>query len=166
MLQLVTRSSLGHVANALPKTGRTVAMETRAFLRSFGIGLTCGLRSLTAPAVLRWRAHDPARLAFAALALGELIADKLPGTPARTIPPALVFRAVTGGFAGRSVARMTAADRTAGAVAGALGAIVGAYLGLALRRQIGRSTGLPDPLVALAEDAVAIGGAIAGSGDQ
>jgi uncharacterized membrane protein len=119
---------------------------------------------MTGPAVVRWRARDPARLALAALAFGELVADKLPGTPARTIPPALAFRAFAGGFAGRSVAVSFDADRTAGAVAGAVGAVAAAYLGMALRARIVRASGLPDPLVALAEDALAVSGAIAASG--
>ncbi len=119
---------------------------------------------MTGPAVVRWRANDPLRLAFAALAVGELIADKLPATPARTVPPALLFRGISGGFAGRTLALSRhAADRTAGTVAGAFGALIGAYAGLALRGAVGRWTRLPDPLVALAEDAVAIGGAIAAS---
>ncbi len=115
---------------------------------------------MTGPAVLSWRARDPARLALAALAAGELIADKLPGTPARTIPPALAFRALSGGYAGRSVARSLAADGRAGAIAGAAGAIAAAYLGMALRSAIVRATRLPDPIVALGEDALAIGGAV------
>jgi len=136
-------------------------METGTVWRSFAIGVTCGLRSMTGPAVVRWRMTDPARLAFAALAAGELIADKLPGTPPRTIPPALAFRALSGGFAGRSVAAAFAFDRTAGTVAGAGGAILGAYAGMALRSQIVRRTGIPDPLVAVVEDVIAISGALA-----
>ncbi len=138
-------------------------METGTLLRSFAIGMTCGLRSLTGPAVVCWRARDPARLALAGLAVGELIADKLPTTPARTIPPALIFRAISGGLAGRRVARSLAADARSGLLAGALGAVIAAYAGKALRGRIVRAGGLPDPLVALAEDAVAIGGAISAS---
>jgi uncharacterized membrane protein len=116
---------------------------------------------MTGPAVVAWRAHDPARLALAALALGELIADKLPSTPARTIPPALAFRAISGGFAGRSLAVAFAGDRVSGALAGALGAVVAAYAGIALRRAIVQTIGLPDAFVALGEDALAIGMAVA-----
>jgi uncharacterized membrane protein len=132
-------------------------------MRSFAIGLTCGLRSMTGPAVVQWRARDPIRLALAGLAAGELIADKLPATPARTIPPALIFRALSGGFAGRSVARSFGADLSGGTLAGALGAVLAAFAGQALRASIVRTSGLPDPLVAFAEDAVAIAGAIAAS---
>ena len=136
-------------------------MLTNAALRAFGLGVTCGLRSMTGPAVVRWRARDPLRLALAGLAAGELIADKLPATPPRTIPPALVFRAISGGFSGYWVARSLAADGSSGALAGALGALAGAFGGMAVRSRIVRASGLPDPLVALAEDFLALGGALA-----
>ena len=136
-------------------------MEIVATLRSFGIGLTCGLRSMTGPAVVSWRAREGARLAFAALAAGELIADKLPATPPRTIPPALIFRALSGGYCGWRVAPARERAPLAGALAGAAGALAGAYGGMALRAALVHWTGLPDPLVALAEDGVAVFGALA-----
>jgi uncharacterized membrane protein len=138
-------------------------MDTRTVIRSFAIGATCGLRSMTGPAVVRWRAQDPIRLALAALAVGELIADKLPAAPPRTIPPALVFRALAGAFSGRSVAVALDGDQTQGTLAGALGAIVGAYAGLALRTGIVRASRLPDPFVALFEDGLALATALAAS---
>jgi uncharacterized membrane protein len=143
--------------------GISVEMELRTVWRSFGIGVSAGLRSMTAPAVVRWRLRDPLRLALAALAVGELVADKLPATPARTIPPALLFRVLSGGFAGSTLAHTLDNDRATGAVAGALGAVVGAYGGMGLRSAIVRASGLPDPVVALAEDALAVGGAVLAS---
>lgn len=116
---------------------------------------------MTGPAITRWRLSDPLRLVYAAMALGELMADKLPATPARTIPPALVFRVLSGGFAGRSVASAFGGDRTGGMLAGAGGAILGAYGGHALRASIVRGTRLPDPIVAVVEDVIAVYGAIA-----
>ena len=136
-------------------------METGVVWRSFAVGVTSGLRSMTGPAVARWRVHDPLRLTFAALAVGELIADKLPSTPARTTPPALIVRALSGAYAGRTVAAAFDADLTAGMVAGAAGALAGAYAGMALRGEIVRGTGLPDPLVAVVEDVLAVYGALA-----
>ena len=75
-----------------------------------------GLRSLTAPAVVAWGAHlnwlnlHGSALAFmgsttavailSVLAIGELIADKLPMIPKRTAPVPLVARVVTGGLCG------------------------------------------------------------------
>src|SRR5690349_17778952 len=64
------------------------------FLLAFGIGMVAGLRSLTAPAVVAWGAYlawlnlhgsplafmgsTTAVAIFSVLAIGELIADKLP----------------------------------------------------------------------------------------
>ena len=75
------------------------------FVLALGIGIVAGLRSLTAPAVLAWGAHlgwlnlhgSPlafmgsitAVAVFSLLAIGELIADKLPMTPKRTAPVAV-----------------------------------------------------------------------------
>ncbi len=121
---------------------------------------------MTGPAVVSWRTRDPARLALAALAAGELIADKLPATPARTIPPALIFRALTGGFTGRGVALAAGESASRGIVAGAAGAVAAAYLGQAARAWVVRSSRLPDPVVALAEDALAVTAAIAATDDM
>jgi uncharacterized membrane protein len=104
--------------------------------------------------------RDPARLALAALAAGELIADKLPATPARTIPPALIFRGVAGGFTGRAVALAAGEAAARGIVAGAAGAIVAAYLGQSVRAWVVHASRLPDPVVAIAEDALAVSLAI------
>jgi uncharacterized membrane protein len=78
----------------------------------FLLGCIVGLRSLTAPAVVCWAAHlgwinysgtklafvgKPWTLAvFTLLALVELIADKLPKTPARTAPVGLGARIFLG----------------------------------------------------------------------
>ncbi len=136
-------------------------MDSQTARRSFAIGVASGLRSMTGPAVARWQANDPLRLAFAALAAGELIADKLPATPARTVVPSVVFRTLAGGFAGRSVAVALKGDVVRGAIAGALGALAGTYGGYFLRTQIVRATALPDFVVAIVEDAIAVYGSLA-----
>ncbi len=136
-------------------------MEIQTIVRSFGIGAATGLRSMSGPAVTRWRAGDPIRLAFAALAAGELVADKLPATPARTVAPALAFRALTGAFAAASAIEGSRNERIAAALAGTLGAVSAAYVGMWLRAAIVRGLHLPDALVALGEDALAVGAAVA-----
>ena len=76
------------------------------FVLALGIGIVAGLRSLTAPAVVAWGAHlgwlnlhgsplafmgsTTAVAVFSLLAIGELIADKLPMTPKRTAPAPLI----------------------------------------------------------------------------
>jgi len=76
------------------------------FLLTLGIGIVAGLRSLTAPAVVAWGAHlnwlnlhaspfafmgsTTAVAIFSVLAIGELVADKLPMIPKRTAPAPLM----------------------------------------------------------------------------
>jgi len=47
-------------------------------------------------------------------------------------------------------------DEKAGALVGMAGALVSSFVGYALRKGIGRASRVPDALVALAEDGVAI----------
>jgi uncharacterized membrane protein len=103
----------------------------------------------------------PARLALGVAAAGELVGDKLPMTPSRLAPPALLARLASGATAGGTLAARNGASRMLGAVAGAAGAL-GFAAGCAfVRRAVVRRTGLPDPIVALGEDAIAIAAALA-----
>ncbi len=135
------------------------------------IGFVCGLRSMTAPAVVCWGtrlgwlslagswlnflAHPVALIIFTLCAIGELIADKFPNIPSRTQIGPLGFRIVFGGICGAALAFSAHAMLAAGAAAGAVGAVTGAYLGYGYRRW---STGkIPALMAALLEDAVAVG---------
>jgi len=88
--------------------------------------------------------------------LGELVGDKLPMTPSRTAPPPLLGRVVSGAVVGAAV--FVAGDRrvATGAVLGSAAAIVVAFAGEQLRAQIVERSGLPDPVVALAGDAIVL----------
>ena len=92
-------------------------------LLCFLLGCLTGLRSLTPPAAVCWAAHlgwlhfaktklaflgHPVTLVvFTMLALIELIADKLPNTPARTAPLGLIARIVLGCLGGVALATST-----------------------------------------------------------
>jgi uncharacterized membrane protein len=141
------------------------------FLLALGIGIVAGLRSLTAPAVVAWGAHiswlnlhgsplafmgsTTAVAVFSAVAIGELIADKLPMTPNRTAPVGLLARVVTGGLCGACLCAASGKWLLAGALLGAIGGIVGAFLGYSIRRRL--DLHIKDLPVALCEDAIAIG---------
>ena len=143
------------------------------FLLGFLLGLVAGLRSMTPPAVVAWAAHvgwiglDGTPLAFleSALAryilltamLGELVADKLPFTPARTGAGPFTARILSGAFAAAALAMGVGAPTALGAVAGALGAVVGTLGGYRVRTGLVRALGVPDFPVALAEDLVGVG---------
>lgn len=102
----------------------------------------------------RWLAEDLVALALSALAIGELVADKLPATPPRTEPPSLLARGAIGGLLGALVAGPEL--RAEGAAVGIAAAIAASYAGWFLRREVGRATLIPDAALAVAEDAMAI----------
>jgi uncharacterized membrane protein len=141
---------------------------------AFAIGVIAGLRSLTAPAVVSWAAalrwlhldNTPlAFLGFAAtpyiftvLAIGELIADKLPRTPSRKAPPGLIARILMGALCGAAFGAIRDEMHLA-TIAGVAGALVGMFGGYELRVRLARAIGKDLP-AALLEDAIAIGGAL------
>jgi uncharacterized membrane protein len=130
-------------------------------LIAFLLGCVAGLRTFTAPAVL-WLTRHTSLLVYllAVAALAEYLADLLPRVPARTSLGPLVARIVSGAFCGWGLTWSSGgATIAAAATAGALGAVLGAYGGLALRERLIAWIGRVP--AALAEDAVAILGAIA-----
>jgi uncharacterized membrane protein len=147
-------------------------MSTYVF--AFLIGVIAGLRALTAPAVVSWAVRFGwlhventwmAFLGFAAtpyiisaLAIGELISDKLPNTPSRKAPPGFIARIVTGGLSGAAIGA-TSGSWVFGLVLGVIGAIAGTLGGYELRVRLVKATGGKDLPIALLEDAIAIGGA-------
>jgi len=147
-----------------------------AFLLSFLLGCVDGLRSLTAPAIVCWAAHfgwlhfAGTKFAFIAhrstltvftlLAIVELVVDKLPNTPARTAPVGLIARIVLGGASGLALATGAGISVSPAGVIASIGAIAGAFGGYHIRRAVVLKTHLPDLVVAIAEDAIAIAGGL------
>lgn len=95
-----------------------------------------------------------------AFGAGELVADKLPWIPDRTSAPALVVRLVTGGISGAAIFVSARQSLVLGAILGGLGAVAGAFEGYRLRRSLTKEKGLPDFAIALAEDLIAVVGAL------
>jgi uncharacterized membrane protein len=145
-------------------------------LLAFLIGCVCGLRSMTGPALICWGAHlgwlqlDGSKLGFlhnpislivfSLLAIGELVADKLPFIPSRIEPGPLVVRFLFGGACGVALCLSTGNGWLAGALLGGIGGVAGAFAGYHLRRELTLGRGMPDLVIALVEDAVAIGGGL------
>lgn len=145
-------------------------------LFAFLIGVVGGLRALTAPAVTCWAAYlhwlnltaSPLKfmgsivtvVIFTLLACVELVTDQLPSTPARTKPAGLIPRILLGGLCGATVASAGGQSLALGAVLGAVGGIVGAFAGYEVRTRLVKALGVPDFVIAVLEDAVAIGGGL------
>ena len=106
--------------------------------------------------VAEFLARKPVRSLLQMMALGEMMADKLPSIPDRIEPGPLVGRVFLGGAAGGVCARIQGESGALGAVAGGVAAAVGAFTGYCVRRALVRAVGLPDLPVALCEDAVAL----------
>ena len=92
------------------------------------------------------------------LAIGELIADKLPSTPNRTAPIGLSARVVTGGLTGATLAAAGGQSLAVGACLGIVGALVGAFGGFQVRAKLMKV--MPANAAAVLEDAVAIVGGL------
>ena len=69
-------------------------------------------------------------------------------------------RILTGGLAGAAVAAGLGKPLAVGAVAGAIGAVVGTLGGYRARTGLVRALKVPDYVVALSEDAAAVGAAV------
>jgi uncharacterized membrane protein len=149
---------------------------SQVMLLTFLIGVVGGLRTVTGPAVVAWATNrhwltlhnsllafmgsTVAVAVFTVLALGELVADKLPSSPSRTGSPGLIGRGVLGGLSGACVAVAGAQSVALGAVLGAAGGIAGAFAGYEVRARLVRALKVPDFVIAFLEDAIAIGGGL------
>jgi uncharacterized membrane protein len=139
-------------------------------LCAFLVGIVAGLRSMLAPAAVSWAARlgllavSNTPLAFmgyqftpiilTVLAVGELIADKLPQTPSRKQAPGFIARIISGALVGATIGA-SQQMLALGLVAGAVGAVVGTQGGAAARAKLAALFGKDLP-AALVEDLVGI----------
>jgi uncharacterized membrane protein len=150
--------------------------HSQVLLIGFLIGVVAGLRALTAPAVTCWAAHlnwlhllgSPLSFMasaggvaiFTVLACVELVTDQLPSTPPRTKPAGLIPRILFGGLSATAVAISAGQSVALAAALGAVGGIAGAFAGYEVRTRLVKVLKVPDFVIAILEDAVAIGGGL------
>lgn len=91
------------------------------------------------------------------MAVGEMVADKLPFVPSRIKPLPLAGRGFIGGVAGAALFKNAHKSIPVGLLIGAAAATAGSFAGYHARSFLTKRTGLPDFVFAIAEDAVAIG---------
>ena len=101
------------------------------------------------------------RRLFVAAAAGELVVDKLPGTPSRLAPVGIAGRLAMGALAGTLFAQTRHASWPPAAAVGASSAVIAAKIGHDVRARLAQHA--PDPAVAVVEDALALGLAVAGA---
>jgi uncharacterized membrane protein len=138
------------------------------------LGIITGNRSMTGPAIVSWAsflgwvnvrdsplaflAHPIAPWAFTAAALGELVADKLPGIPSRKSPGPFVGRILFGAMGGGALG-ISGGMSVGGVAAGIVGAILGTLGGYSARAKLASLFGKDLP-AALLEDALTLTGGI------
>ncbi len=114
-------------------------------------GIVAGMRSMLAPCVVSWAVwvgivnvdatplafmgYKYTRILFTVLAVGELIADKLPMTPSRKTAGPFIARIVSGALCGATIGVARNAMVMMAAL-GAVGAVVGTLGGAAVRSKL------------------------------
>ena len=146
----------------------------RPYLSAFQIGVIAGMRALTAPALVSHKLsntypdplagskldflHSPTTATvLKVLAGGELIGDKMPQAPNRIGAAQLPVRILSGALSGAALSESEGESAPYGALFGALGAVASSFAFFHLRHWLTADRGLPDPAIALVEDALAIG---------
>ena len=140
-----------------------------SFGRLVALAAVTGLKTTFGPALVAAAHRREHREALALAAMAEMIVDKLPITPSRSRFALLLPRALAGYWTAQQVARADGLNDPMAAPTGAAVAAVTATVAPAVRRMIGRTFGIPDPLMGVVEDALAlyVGATAAGlSGDD
>ncbi|GAB6388821.1 DUF4126 family protein [Stutzerimonas marianensis] len=147
-------------------------MTRNLLLGALALGLVTGMRSTLAPTLVSRalaerddldQADEPARTLGAErtrqilmpLAAGELLGDKMPFAPDRTIAPSMLFRALSGGVTAAALAGVRREPIWLPAMVGATAALVASKIGLALRKPY-QPHPLTNAALGLAEDSLAL----------
>lgn len=149
-----------------------MTISSNLFWGALALGLVTGMRSTLAPTMtsraLAARdgiedAGEPARMlashraqqVLLPMAAAELLGDKMPFAPDRTIVPSMMFRALSGGVTAAALASIRREPVMLPALIGASAALVSSKIGLSLRKPY-----QPRPLInaalGLAEDGLAL----------
>lgn len=151
----------------------------KPIVQAVGLGATAGMRAMAAPALLSANSvlsgknpllntalgsicTAPAAGVLVALAAGEMVADKLPFTPDRTMISSLLGRAGSGAVVG-AAAFCAAKEKPVwmGAIIGAVAAVGAAYGMFYLRKFATEKLHVPGVVAGAAEDALAVAGEMA-----
>jgi nucleotide-binding universal stress UspA family protein len=128
----------------------------RAFERAMRLAVVSGLRSTFGVALMEAAYDRPNRKMWALAALGEMAVDKIPGVPSRASLPAMLPRAIAGGYVAKQVMdREGVDDPWAVPMAAAVAAGVAA-LAPRIRGLLGTVLGVPNPVLGMVEDYIAL----------
>lgn len=127
-----------------------------SFEKAMKLAVLSGLKAALGPALLTTAQRRPERGAWVTAALAEMALDKVGILPRRSWLPMLIPHAISGGWVARESMR---ADGVDDPWAGPMGAAVAAgvaTLAPMLRASATTVLGIPDPIIGVAEDYMAL----------
>jgi uncharacterized membrane protein len=127
-----------------------------AYEKAMKLAVVCGLRALLGPALLSEARRRPERRNLALAALGELLLDKLPIMPSRKSLPMLLPRAIAGAWVAKAVMEEEGINDPWAPAMGAAVAAGVASISPLIRASLARVLDVPDSMMALAEDYLAL----------
>jgi uncharacterized membrane protein len=141
--------------------------DVKFTLKVAALSAIAGMRSMSGPALLtlddKALARTPigrkvsmshtTKTVLQAMAVGELIFDKLPFVPNRTDAMPMLARAASGALIGASLYEAAQKSQLVGALVGASGALAGAKISYEVRKFLSERIHIPDCIIALGEDA-------------
>ena len=147
---------------------------TKPIWQALTIGAIAGMRAAYAPALVshilnnrksKRLTHSPIKFVesdrFAntmkVFAIGELVGDKLPATPARTNTAGVAARCVSGGLSSVAFAKAKGDNVAVAALLSTTAAVASTFLFYYLRKKLGEKTGIADPWIGALEDSIVIG---------
>lgn len=139
---------------------------------ALALGVVTGMRSMLAPTLVSRalaerddleNADEPARSLAShraqqfllPMAAAEILGDKMPFAPDRTIVPSMLFRAVSGGVTAAALAGARREPVWLPALVGAAAALIASEIGLRLRKPY-QDNALTNAALGLAEDGLAL----------
>src|SRR5260221_8191993 len=147
---------------------------TSVFVIAFAVGFIAGLGPFTARMAVSWAAslkwlhlegtwaaflgYAATPYVMTAIALAELVGDKLPKTPSRKTPGPFVGRVVFGALSGAAICAGAQQSLVVGGLLGALPGDASTFGGYEFRTRLVKALNVPDIVIALLEDAIAVGG--------
>jgi uncharacterized membrane protein len=132
-------------------------MASASTERALKLAVVTGLRAMLGPALVSHSQHRPERHNLALAALGEMVFDKLPGVPGRDTLLPLIARGAAGAWVAAKCVEEDGERADPWAVP--LGAAVAMGVAVAapkIRRTLGWTTGIPQPILGLIEDYLAL----------
>jgi hypothetical protein len=127
-----------------------------AFQRAMKLAVASGLKTTFGPALVAAAQDRPERDTLAMAAMGEMVLDKLPLMPSRRSLPLLLPRAIAGYWAAKmNLEHEGIDDATPAWIAAAVAAGVATFAPM-VRGALHKVAGIPDPLIGLAEDYLAL----------